>query len=59
MTLRKKALRAKLKAAQSELRIRLRTYNAAKRGLTKTVELIFKLEKRLAEFELAKHEQHS
>lgn len=56
MTLREKALRAKLKAAKAEVKIRLRTYNAAERGLVKTVKTILDLESRLAKFELAKPE---
>lgn len=56
MTLREKALRAKLKAAKAEVKIRLRTYNAAERGLVKTIKTIFELEKRLAKFELADSE---
>ena len=37
MTLREKALHAKLIAARAELKIRERTFNAAQRGLTKTL----------------------
>lgn len=53
MTLREKHLRAKLKAAKAEARIRQRTYNAAMRGLLKTHRTILDLENRLAKFELA------
>jgi hypothetical protein len=59
VTLREKALRAKLKAAKSEFKIRLRTYNAAKRGLDKTFRNIIFLENRLAKLKLAQHQQHS
>lgn len=58
MTLREKALRAKLKAAKAELTIRLRTYNAAERGLVKTLRTIFNLEQKLGKPELAQPEQH-
>lgn len=56
MTLREKALRAKLKAAKAEAVIRKRTFNAAMRGLLKTHRTILDLETRLGKFELAKPE---
>lgn len=53
MTLREKALRAKLNAARAELKIRERTFNAAQRGLDKTRLTITGLETRIASIELA------